>query len=737
MKTKRIFITIIFLLVTFMSLKAQTYSYELRMTNYVQVSEMQFEYDLDIRNNAVDPVTNAWAYDNGQTMIQINSALMNGGVINDTYTTLSNSTSDLPITQQLNLNSYLFWSAPNTALATSSPSIGDGDDCLLLNDNSWKRITHCIVKLRNSINSQFSNFASVSPNFTFLNSNCIIFQCPYTDNGSGGYMRTGSSSIITNKTFTLDPSCTHQMASHYMNITGNFSLNSNWNNSVGTLGVGYHTLPISTDNVIIAVSGATLTTNQTVNDLTIKSTSTLTMNAGTQLSVDGSLYNDNATAGALTLKADGGVHPTASLKNNTASVTATVENYLPAWGNDVGWHLLASPVNAQAIAPNFIDATLANYDFFSYNPADVNCWVNQKGVTFSDTIFQNGIGYLVSYANGATHNFAGTMHNADLSLSLNAYNSPGTLWNLIGNPYPCALDGNISGWAKSNLNNVVYVLDGPTNTYKYWNGDGEGNLPNGEIPAMQGFFVNSIAAGTASITISANAKKHSNHIFYKSSLSNKLSLNLVSPNTTNDATIIYFKNTNSNSVDMNDALLMPSGNPQNTQIYSYINFDKYCINALGAYTSPISVNLGFEPKVNGNFTLTAGDIQSFNLASHIYLQDLKTNTTQDLRSNPTYTFAADITDNVNRFTIFFDLVAEVGIPTTTAKNNGIYSFGDKLYLPTIEKLTTVSIYNMLGQEVVSSFHPTSNIFTVHQPEGYYIVRVIANQNVITQKIYIK
>ena len=159
---------------------------------------------------------------------------------------------------------------------------------------------------------------------------------------------------------------------------------------------------------------------------------------------------------------------------------------------------------------------------------------------------------------------------------------------------------------------------------------------------------------------------------------------------------------------------------------------------MGAYTSPISVNLGFEPKVNGNFTFTAGDVQSFNLASHIYLQDLKTNTTQDLRINPTYTFAADITDNVNRFTILFDLVAEVGIPTTTAMNNGIYSFGDKLYLPSIEKLTTISIYNMLGQEVqrVELAQGTMQKIGLNMPVGAYVVSLISKEQVVNQKVFL-
>ncbi|MEI6695446.1 MAG: T9SS type A sorting domain-containing protein [Bacteroidota bacterium] len=732
---------------------------DMEFLNLVQTNETEFRFDVRIRNTTPNPTTSdpnctgvggAFALEGFQWAVDFNTAILNGGALSPGYYLYY-----LPYSSELAtaiLPKDANFGSDQTAMENVSDVITAGTTTTVLNHANWIKIGTFIVKLRDIIDdgntpSKAHNFANVLPNIVPQNnSNNWIGYCTYNASTS---KKTGTTTGISTISF-INSLTNKPLYSHCFSGTDNYNTAANWNNNVDVSDASYHQIPpVSTSNVAIGsinydeinsidiatpgICTLTSTPTVTVNDLTIKSTSSLTMNAGTQLSVDGSLYNDNATAGALTLKADGGVHPTASLKNNTASVTATIENYIPAWGTDVGWHLLASPVNAQAIDPNFTAAS-GNYDFFAYDGSTASCWINFNGGTFSGTTFGNANGYLVSYASAATHNFAGTMHTGYFSPVVNFYTFPGTAWNLIGNPYASAIDGDLL--TRTNLSTSVWVLDGPTNTYKVWNGS-TGDLTNGEIPAMQGFWVEATGA-SPTVTIPVTAKIHSSANFLKSTaLSNHLRINVQSPNITESVAFIYFKDENLNGLDVKDASLLPSGNPVNTQIYSYINSDKYCINALGAYTSPISVNLGFEPKVNGNFTLTAGDIQSFNLASHIYLQDLKTNTTQDLRSNPTYTFAADITDNVNRFTIFFDLVAEVGIPTTTAKNNGIYSFGDKLYLPTIEKLTTVSIYNMLGQEVVSSFHPTSNIFTVHQPEGYYIVRVIANQNVITQKIYIK
>ena len=531
--------------------------------------------------------------------------------------------------------------------------------------------------------------------------------------------------------------------------TGLSSNNLLWNNGVAASGQGYHVAPtLATDNVQIGalttvtvpantLGACTLDANKTFNDLTIKSTSSLIINVGKQLTVD-TLYKENAAATALTLKSN--ATGTASLLNNTAGITATIERYIPSWLiSSGGYHLLSSPVTAQLIAPNFVESDTLHYDFYKWDVA-ANIWRNQKQIVNNITTFTPGVGYLASYYTTSTHIFSGTLNALDLSPTL-VYNSAAK-YNLIGNPYPCALNGDIRTWTRPNVGQSVYVLDS-SNHYLAWNGltgfigspDGI-SIGNGQIPAMQGFWVMATGA-TPSITIPASAKTHSSNNFYKTTIDNQLVISVKSPNNTSDAAIIYFKDENSNDVDNYDAMLMPSANPLNTQIYSYINnSDKYSIDALATYTGPYTVNVGFEPKVDGNFTITAGDIQSFNTNSTITLVDLVANTTQNLRSNPTYTFTANTaTDPVNRFKIVFDLV--VGINNVNAVANAVYSFDNSIYIKTTEKVKSVSVFNMLGQEVENIQQPTSNVLTLHQATGYYTVRVITEANVYSQKVYIK
>ncbi len=724
-------------------------SYEMELTNLLQINETEIRFDVRIKNTAVNPVTDFIAIEGMQFQVAFNTAMLNGGGFNDLFLQYINSSSDFePLgTKIVPASSNV--TSDQTKIQWITQPLNPGEYTTYINHNNWLRIgTFKAILKANSASFDSKNFASVLSNLSLVPSGCIVNWCAVDFNvfGDGKYTRaTGATpNLITNQ--TLSSSIINKpLYSHAFTGSGNYNDAVRWNNAVNVADASYHVVAvIPTNNISIgtlstadqpvAVPGiCILTTNQQLNDVTIQSTSTLTMNAGTQLSIDGTLYNENTTAGSLTLKANAGVNPTASLKNNTAGLAATIECYIPAWGSNIGWHLLSSPVTNQSIAPNFTDAVATNYDFYSYNPSVFNCWVNYKGGSFLGTTFVNTSGFLVSYATAGTHNFSGLMNSGNFNPTVTYFTvPPGTAWNLIGNPYACAIDGDLL--IKTNVNNTVYVLDGINSNYKSWNGI-TGDLTNGEIPAMQGFFVESNGINP-SITIPVSAKIHSATNFSKSTLDNHLRLSVQSPNTTQAVTFIYFKDENSHGIDKYDATYLPGMNPLNTQIYSYINSKSFAINALGTYTTPVTVNLGFEPKINGNFTITAGDIQSFTSASQIILQDIKTNTTQDLRINPTYHFTADSSDAIHRFNILFDF-APLAIKSNSSETNTIYSFENNIYIKSADAISSVSVYNMLGQLMENIQHPTSNVISIHQATGYYTVKVITLNSVYSQKVYIK
>lgn len=740
------------LAITFWFSNSKSYaqrSYEMELLNLIQINETEFRFDVRFRNTAADPVTNFIAIEGMQFQVAFNTAILNGGGFNNSYLQYIPSTSDFDPSATKIVPASSNVTSDQLIIQWITQPLSADDYTAYINHNNWVKVGTFKVILKANSTSGFSkNYASVLPDLSLIPSGCLVNWCNVNFDlfGDGKYTRASGAApnFIANKNL-INSIINKPLYSYAYTGSGLYSNTANWNISVDPSDASFNVLPSSGANISIGkLSTAnppinipavcTLDVNKQVNDLTIKSTSSLTMEQGTQLSVNGTLYNDNATAGSLTLKANAtgtGTMPTASLKNNTPGVNATIECNIPAWSSNVGWHLLSSPVASQAIAPVFIDPTPANYDFYNWDAA-AELWRNQKEVANNMTAFVPGNGYLASYFSASTHNFVGTMNTGDVTKSLTYSPTAYGKMSLLGNPYSCAILGDLL--TKTNVNNTVYVLDGVSNNYKTWNGT-TGDLTNGEIPALQGFWVEANAA-SPSVTIHASSKIHSATNLLKTTLNDHLRLNVQSPNATKGITYIYFKEDNSNGVDASDATFMKGINPLNTQIYSYINNNPYAINALETYSTPVIVNLGFEPNVNGEFKITAEDIQSFAAASHIFLQDTKTNITQDLRINPVYSFTADTIDNVKRFTLYFDLDV-TGINNASAEVGNIYSFENNIYIKTTDKINLVSVYNMLGQEVETIKNAVSNVLSIHQKSGYYTVRVITENNVYSQKVYIK
>lgn len=87
--------------------------------------------------------------------------------------------------------------------------------------------------------------------------------------------------------------------------------------------------------------------------------------------------------------------------------------------------------------------------------------------------------------------------------------SPANGWNLLGNPYACDIIWANTGWTFNGVGNVVYVrenLPGGGFTWRIWDrSTNTGNLPNGQIPAGQGFWVQTTTPSPA-LTVTEAAK---------------------------------------------------------------------------------------------------------------------------------------------------------------------------------------------------------------------------------------
>jgi len=324
-------------------------------------------------------------------------------------------------------------------------------------------------------------------------------------------------------------------------------------------------------------------------------------------------------------------------------------------------------------------------------------------------------------------------------------------WNLVGNPYPSPIDWNASsGWNKLNIVNSVYFFN-PTAQYtgtysSFAGGIGVPGEIDGIIPSMQGFFVKATAAGTLGVT--NDVRVNAQPTFYKSTtVSSNPLLRLKgypsSNQATGDETVIYFEPQATNTFDGNfDAYKFMNNDPAYPNLYtSYNGSSALSINALPPLSnSDVVVPLGYITRTNGSFTINATEILNFDPAQHIYLEDNQTSTIQDLTLNPVYTFTTTANAPQYRFFIRFSPTVITGIGENSVSFVDAWSSGKDIYLnysnTTMQK-ATISVYDMLGQQVISDELQGSNTFryTLDKP-GCYIVNVISGSDTFQKKIII-
>lgn len=508
--------------------------------------------------------------------------------------------------------------------------------------------------------------------------------------------------------------------------------------------------PANYSNLIVSGSDTkTLGENTIVNNnLNIQSGSVLSV-SDKSLTVSGALTN-NAGISGLVIKSD--ATGTGSLIHSTADVPATVERYLTKYNsvNDQMFHFLSSPVEAQSIQPEFVtDPPTAGHDFYSWDEVNFE-WVNSKtlGGAWNPSFENNfvvGKGYLVAYPEDVTKNLTGELNTypAGSPLVINCTHTvgKGAGWNLLGNPFPSALDWDavILG---DGMDNALYYYDNDNQNYRYYiqlPGE-EGALGSGQryIPAMQGFMVHAKSSGTKTVTINNSQRVHTGqNVYYKSAGNIPGSLSLkVNSNGFEDVAFVHFNSGATTQFDGSfDAYKLSGYNPQVPKIYTMSSDNqKLAINGLPDFTASFEIPVYFEAGAAGQQHLLADVSQ---IATTLYLADLKTNYTQNLTLTPEYTFTYEPGDDPNRFLLHF---GTVGVPETPATARlHTYVDGIRLFVmnPT-EGKAQVEVYNVQGQMVMHrEIAAGLQSMTVKLAPGTYLVRMIGEQATQATKIVIQ
>ncbi|MCX6231694.1 MAG: endonuclease [Bacteroidetes bacterium] len=563
-----------------------------------------------------------------------------------------------------------------------------------------------------------SGFPTLATEWDQYNIDDVTHLGSHTFNGSPAQTFVAQNTNVNGTSFAVTGLTPNTTYFYRVRASGNSYTGDNSNIIATTIASGTHNWNelsgvVSTADVSV-LNGSTLTLNTAASceNLNIISGGKLNINNGSALTV----------SGILTVE-DGGT----LIDNNTAAsaITATVKRNITAatWSNGLdGWHLIASPNTSQAIAGNWASG---NYDFYGYDE-ESNTWINQKDGANNMFSFTKGRGYLVAYETAVNKEFNGTLNNTDVTVSLTKTSGQGEGWNLLGNPFPSNLVWNDANWTLGNVEGLAKIWNEGSQSYSDISA-------NGIIPANQGFFVRTTVSNV-SLTIPSAARTHTAQAFSKSSQVPLLSLTVSNAvNTCRDIASIVINEQATTEYDLKFDGTKLYGSSIAPKLYSILSDGhELSTNAIPLPTNTTFINLGFKAGVNGNYTITADGIQTFTTCGAVILEDRKSNLTQNLHENPVYNFTAATSDNPDRFILHF----ATSLPN---KNINIYAYENSIYINGSENIMQIAVYNLLGQQIktISNVNGMQSIGMKGNASAYYIVKVITDHNVYTEKVWLK
>jgi len=525
--------------------------------------------------------------------------------------------------------------------------------------------------------------------------------------------------------------------------SSDWSTESNWTDGV----------PTSSDNVGIydwGDSSPVLITGQTVNNFLVAGGATVQLDAENTLNINGNILNEGTFLVKSTSAGTGSL-----IVNGASAGDIEIERYMT--GNT--WHLVSSPVPGEALS-SFLGnntgiptKTVSEVDYrgmMEYLESS-DSWSDFFLDTEQEGTLSSGKGFAARTTADGTITFAGSLSNGTQAVTLSKTESTGYGWNLIGNPFPSALNANATADATDNLLTVnSSVLDesyvalyiwgeqadysGERNDYKIINhsGDnalgGESSVGQDYIQSGQGFIVKA-AGDNVTFNFTEAMKTHQPTVAFKSAQTEWSTLVLEA---TMDEKItsagIKFRDDMTAGLDVGyDAGILKTGFDIYTKLLedNGVDFGLQCLPETGLeeYEIPVGIDAATSGKIS--FSL-----KSKNLREGItpILNDKKTGMSFPFNSEEdVYTATISESQGYGRFTLTFSSTTDVddllsGEPHFKAwySNGSIYISGE------IDGTGEATVYDINGRKV--AIHQLSNSVRnqIDAPTGassLYLVRI--------------
>ncbi|MBJ6367536.1 hypothetical protein [Snuella sedimenti] len=573
---------------------------------------------------------------------------------------------------------------------------------------------------------------------------------------------------------------------------------------------------ISTTTIMDGDYNTSVNGNFSACNLTVNSGSTLTVNNSTYIEVE----NDITVDGNIIVKSQGAVIQNNSDGNVTVTGSVKVEKEtapINAWYEYTYW---SAPVSGETIgaalggsqpdrrfyfnAQNYLDATKEtnNDNSATSGQDDIDDNGDDWQLATDSTNMTPGVGYISTHSKTLfdsemsspphqfEYEFSGPFNNGNITVPIYRNDSElsDTNWNLVGNPYPSAIDADSFLAANSSIDGAVYLWSqntAPSSTnngnqafnfsnsdYAIINGSGEtaggdGVAPNRTIPSCQGFFVSYSNSGTV-INTNGNIKEgeinfnntmriangSSNGQFFKTSNKknkdrpNKLWIDLTSDSGIFSQVLVSYLNGASDYDDGSyyDAPKFSSKRAPATLYTTIKNCNKrFTIQgkALKSLNRNEIIALGFSTNINTTtlYKLSITKLKGAFLQNHnIYLKDKLLNKLHNL-SESNYLFTSEKGVFNKRFEIVFKSRPKRNSSPHNGKaaikvlssGNGRFSFNT----PESITIRSMQIFDLHGRQLYHLKDPMalrSRNVQLNKKTIYVVKLELSNGDIVTKKI---
>lgn len=389
----------------------------------------------------------------------------------------------------------------------------------------------------------------------------------------------------------------------------------------------------------------------------------------------------------------------------------------------------SSPIVSQSLIN--ISPNTALDKFYSFDAA-TNNWLNESAYN----TMQLGKGYIIRGPNSFdpitpaiyTASFNGIPNNGNVAIPING--ATGAV-NLIGNPYPSAVDAELlyqdnNTSIKPNFyfwthNTPITANNYASNDYAIYNaalssgiasnpaGSG-GTYPSRYIASAQGFFVEGLGNGNV---VFKNTQRvvGSNNVFFKNALSNtvtnsilsdKIWLNLSgSLGLFKQQMISYVAGATNQYDDLYDAKAMNA----NTFIdfYSLTNQNDKCAiqSRVAPFNNEDSIFLGYSSTIAGNLSISLDHFDGFFENQDIFLVDNYLGVYVNLKQG-SYNFSTATGTFDSRFTLQYTIPSLMVLQHEKNTDLLVYSKENRLYIESLQdKIAKVEVIDVLGRKVLS------------------------------------